>query len=94
MRSQLTAEQQAKLALEDQLTSEMQVSNAISACLVCELPLHTGNHSVAYGTMNYFNLFGIRFSVPSPAWFASVPMYLSVFRIQDPRRVFLHRLDS
>jgi hypothetical protein len=36
MRSQLTAEQQAKLALEDQLTSEMQVSNANSACLVWE----------------------------------------------------------
>jgi hypothetical protein len=56
MRSQLTAEQQAKLALEDQLTSEMQVSSAISACLVCELSLHTRNHSIAYGTMNYFNL--------------------------------------
>jgi hypothetical protein len=33
MRSQLTAEQQAKLALEDQLTSEMQVSNTISAVM-------------------------------------------------------------
>jgi hypothetical protein len=54
MRSQLTAEQQAKLALEDQLTSEMQVSNTISACLLCKVSLHTMNHSVTFGTMNYF----------------------------------------
>jgi hypothetical protein len=53
MRSQLTAEQQAKLALEDQLTSEMQVSSNISACLLCELPLHTRNHSIVRCTVFY-----------------------------------------
>jgi hypothetical protein len=63
MRSQLTAEQQAKLALEDQLTSEMQVSSAISACLVLYANCHCILGIIVLRTDGIMNYLICRFMV-------------------------------